>query len=202
VWRDSDFVDWAHAAGERPRCGQLHKHQGISASYRLATHKVPIGVIEMLFDRSTIGPSDEARWESAVHADYNLGSRLHGTPAIADFVSLGALLRHPTTNHSMHASTPVPGSLQTATVLLDGPEVPYGLTKLRNTGSYGLAVGALDAYGNLLQPHIYLEPGDALSSFIPPANAVQIVLVGQKQEQGDPPISGTAELDYDVPWYS
>jgi hypothetical protein len=102
----------------------------------------------------------------------------------------------------MHASAPVPGSLQNATILLDGPEVPYGLIKLRNTGSYGLAVGALDAYGNLLQPHIYLEPGDAISSFVPPAHAVKIILVGQKQEDDSSPISGTAELDYDVPWYS
>jgi hypothetical protein len=167
-----------------------------------ATHKVPIGVIEMLFDRSTIRPRDEARWESVAPADYNLGGCLQGTPAIADFVSLGAFALPKPQTITMHASAPVPGSLQTATVLLDGPEVPYGLIKLRNTGSYGLAVGALDAYGNLLQPHIYLEPGDAISSFVPPAHAVQIILVGQKQEGDDPPISGTAELDYDVPWYS
>lgn len=92
MWRDSDFVHWAHAAGERPmlRCGSFTDSKAFPPVTGLATHKVPIGVIEMLFDRSTIGPSDEARWESVVHADYNLGSRLHGTPAIADFVLLGA----------------------------------------------------------------------------------------------------------------
>jgi hypothetical protein len=105
--------------------------------------------------------------------------------------------------YTMRATAPVPGSLSNATVLLDGLEVPYGIIKLRNVGSWGLAVGALDALGNLLQPHVYLEPGDALAGFIPPANAVKIILVGYKlTDDDDPSTTGTAVLDYDVPWYS
>ena len=101
----------------------------------------------------------------------------------------------------MRATAAVPGSLANATVILDGPEVPYGLIKLRNVGDWGLAVGALDARGNLLQPHLYLEPGDATSSFIPPAHAVKIILVGYKlTDDDDPDTTGTATLDSDVPW--
>src|SRR5262245_15775611 len=103
----------------------------------------------------------------------------------------------------MRARAPVPGSLANRTVILDGPEVPYGLLKLKNVGEWGLAVGALDARGNLLQPHLYLEPGDAAASFIPPAHAVKIILVGYRlTDDDDPDTTGTAILDYDVPWYS
>jgi hypothetical protein len=89
-------------------------------------------------------------------------------------------------------------------VLLDGPKVPYGLIKLRNVGDYGLGVGALDANGNNLKEgeHVYLDPGDACSSYVPPANAVKIFLVGQKQPADQPAISGETVLEWDVPWYS
>jgi hypothetical protein len=102
----------------------------------------------------------------------------------------------------MKKVAPVPGSLSNPVIILEGPDVPYGLIKLRNVGRYALAVGGLDAKGRLLQPHIYLEPGQAVASFIPPANAVTIILVGQKQDPGGPPSAGVAELEYDVPWYS
>ena len=63
-------------AGGSDKCG------GIPILVQLArgsaTHTVPIGVIEMLFDRSNIRPRDEARWESVASADYNLGGCLQG----------------------------------------------------------------------------------------------------------------------------
>ena len=99
----------------------------------------------------------------------------------------------------MYATAPVPGNLRNSVVLLDGPEVPYGLTKLRNVGEYALAVGALDARGNLLQPHIFLKRGQSIAGYRPPANAVKIILIGEKDIGAD--ISGIAELEYDVPWY-
>lgn len=84
---------------------------------------------------------------------------------------------------------------------MDGPEVPYGLIRLRNTGSFGVAVAGIDSHGRLLQPHVYLEPGQAIASFVPPAHAVKIIMVGQKPKDNEPPPSGTAELEYDVPWF-
>jgi hypothetical protein len=100
----------------------------------------------------------------------------------------------------MYASTQVPGNSSNAVVLLDGPEVPYGLVKLQNVGEYGIAIGAIDANGNRLEPHVYLRPGQSHAGFRPPANAVKIIIMGEKDlEDG---ISGIAELEYDVPWYS
>ncbi len=102
----------------------------------------------------------------------------------------------------MQATTTVPGNLSNATILLDGLEVPYGLIKLQNIGEYGFAIGALDKNGNLLQPHIYLKPGESSAGFRPPANAAQIILVGEKEDVVGSDIFGVAQLEYDVPWYS
>ena len=102
----------------------------------------------------------------------------------------------------MNATAPVPGTQGNATILLDGPEVPYGLINLQNVGEYSLAIGALDMRGTLLQPHLFLTPGQSTAGFRPPANAVKIILVGEKEDTVGSDISGEAELEYDVPWYS
>lgn len=102
----------------------------------------------------------------------------------------------------MTKTAPVPGSIENGVTILEGLDAKSGIIKLRNSGQFPLAVGAVDIYGNLIQPHIFLEPGEAISSYVPPADAFKIILVGAKQDPYLPPMNGWAILDYDVPWYS
>jgi hypothetical protein len=105
----------------------------------------------------------------------------------------------------MIAKAPYPhhlGKMSEVVVLLDGPDVPSGLIKLRNIGKFGLVVGALDAKGNPMEPHLVIKPGDAVSSYVPPANAAKVVLLGEVLPEGAPEVKGEVVLEYDVPWYA
>lgn len=102
----------------------------------------------------------------------------------------------------MTSSAPVPGSINNSVTLLQGLDAKNGIIKLRNVGRFALAVGAVDIYGKLIEPHIFLNPGEVISRFVPPSDAVRIILVGQKQDPEQPPQNGIAILEYDVPWYS
>jgi|GEM_PF-4550274 len=107
----------------------------------------------------------------------------------------------------LRKSAPVPGSVNNAVTILEGQDAKRGIINLRNVGRYAFAVGALDKYGDLIQPHIFMEPGEAVSSYVPPADANKIILVGErkelvamKQESGVPSQVGVATLEYDLPW--
>jgi hypothetical protein len=106
----------------------------------------------------------------------------------------------------MKAKAPYPhhlGNKSELVTLLDGADVPSGLIKLRNIGKFTLIVGALDARGNPLEPHLVLKPGEAISSYAPPANAAKVVLVADTLHDGDDPnVTGEVVLQYDVPWYA
>lgn len=107
----------------------------------------------------------------------------------------------------LRKSAPVPGAVSNAVTILEGQDAKRGIINLRNVGRYSLAVGALDNYGDLIQPHVFLEPGEAVSSYVPSADAGRIILVGQRQElvgqkqdSALPPPVGFATLEYDLPW--
>jgi hypothetical protein len=102
----------------------------------------------------------------------------------------------------MISRAPVPGSQSNAVTLLQGLDAKNGIIKLRNIGRHALAVGAVDQNGKIIEPHLFLLPGEAISSFVPPSNAVKIILVGEKQEPAKEKIDGLAILEYDVPWFS
>jgi hypothetical protein len=106
----------------------------------------------------------------------------------------------------LRKSAPVPGAISNAVMILEGQDAKRGIINLRNVGRYSFAVGALDKYGDLIQPHIFMAPGEAVSSYVPPADADKIILVGErqelvamKQETDMQPQIGVAILEYDLP---
>jgi len=88
-----------------------------------------------------------------------------------------------------------PGSIANAVVLAVFPFTMYGVRNPRNNGPYPLAIGALDKFGNLLNPRHPLElmPGDSKDLYLPPANTEKIIAVGFTQ------FTGKTALEYDTP---
>ena len=95
----------------------------------------------------------------------------------------------------MRATAPCPGTVRNGTVLLTDLDATFGIIWLRNAGSVGVAVGGVDRKGNLLQPHIYLQPGEWQDSYVPPEGTYKLIMVGANNT------GGMAVLDYDVPWW-
>ena len=90
----------------------------------------------------------------------------------------------------------VPGYLRNGTVILTDPDAQSGIIRMRNLGPLGLAVGGLDGMGNEREPHLYLKSGETAQRFSPPARTVKIMVMGQVGQ------TGSATLEYDVPWWS
>jgi len=89
-----------------------------------------------------------------------------------------------------------PGRLGNGTVILQGLDAQSGIIQLKNKGPEALAIGGLNATGQVIQPDLFLQPGDAAERWIPPPGTVKIIVVGAKF------VTGTATLEYDVPWWS
>ncbi len=93
-------------------------------------------------------------------------------------------------------NVPCPGTTSNGVVLIGSDwQCAYGIANLANTGDCRLYMIALDANGayNRNLPDVYLEPGDTMSHYTPPANAAQVLVVCSKD------CSGQGVLEYDTP---
>jgi hypothetical protein len=72
-------------------------------------------------------------------------------------------------------NVPCPGSLANA-VEIPPPEGLGQITNLLNEGSCKLSVGGIDASGKVIEPHVFLDPGQGLNVFVVPPGSVKTVV--------------------------
>ena len=89
-----------------------------------------------------------------------------------------------------------PGRLSNGVVILVGLDAQAGIIRLTNEGPEALAVGGLGATGQILQPDLFLRPGQTAERFVPPPGTVKLIVVGANNA------TGSATLEFDVPWWS
>lgn len=87
-----------------------------------------------------------------------------------------------------------PGSLASAITIAVAPWCMYGIGNPSNVGDCPLSMGGLDERGRILQPHIWLNPGESKSWWGPPEGSSRLVVCAYSNH------TGTAILEYDTPY--
>jgi len=86
-----------------------------------------------------------------------------------------------------------PGSLDSAVTISVAPWCMYGISNPANVGDCPLSIGGLDENGGVLQPHIWLTPGDSMSWWAPPTGSESMIVCAYSNH------TGTAILEFDTP---